>query len=333
MPRNCSRLLVASCLLLTVVAPSLHARDDDAVSSFDRLEPVRKEPGLFRHAEKATPSDQLAFADEQLARQRIRRAKKAYNDLVHLWHDTPEAAVAQRLYADLLLQEGRHQKAFEAYQYLIDHFAGQFDYNDVLAHQFQIANYIRTERHGGFFFFDGYAAPERALPLYEKIVRNGPTWSHTPEAQFYIGLIHEERKDYALAVPAFQTLELRFPQSDLVASAAFRRASTMYQLAQKSPRDEEQSQQALVALLGFRRRFPTDPNIDSVRRYEDVLKNRLASMSFERAEFYDKVAKRPKSAIIAYSDFINKFPKSVMRRQADNRIAALKKEIGETDEY
>lgn len=306
----------------------------DAASTHDDLgAPKRKHPGwLFHRAKKDTPEAQYAYAEKQLAKGNVRKAAKAFNALVHRWHDAPEAARAQRMFADLLVRRGKAEQAFEEYQYLMRYFAGTFPYQDTLETQFKLANAVRTERHADILFLPGFEDPGRAVPLYEQLVSNGPNWERAPEAQFNVGAIQEATGEPELAVVSYETLLLRYSRSDLAMEAAYRRAHTLYTLSKKSARDEDQCREALSALLGFMRNHPEDSHAEEAKTLAEELKQRLADMYFDRAIFYDKIAKKPKSAIIAYSDFANKFPTSDRRVIADERVAALQLQVERTHE-
>ncbi len=52
-------------------------------------------------------------------------------------------------------------------------------------------------------------------------------------------------------------------------------------------------------------------------------------MYYERAIYYDSIAHRPRAALIAYSDFIKKFPKSDRSEEVNGRIADLKAQLEE----
>lgn len=63
-----------------------------------------------------------------------------------------------------------------------------------------------------------------------------------------------------------------------------------------------------------------------------VLVDRLAALSFKKAEFYDTIAKRPDSAILAYTDFVRHYPQSAMAETARQRILELEQGQGATHE-
>lgn len=318
--------VLALLALLVVVAPARAQEDsfDRKPSKTDDDGMKKKRPGLFfHHTKKDTPAEQLAYAKKQQDKGHARAACKAYDALVHQWHETPEAAEAQHRYADLLLKRSKNEKAFDQYQYLVRYFAGTFPYQDVLETQFQIANAVRTDRHMDILFLPGYEDPPRAVPLYEKVVENGPNWDLAPEAQFYIGAIQEDDEDYEMAVVSYETLQLRYPASPYVEEAAYRRAHCLYKLSTRNARDEDQCREALTGMLAFQRNYPDNAHVKEAGTCTDELKKRLADLYYDRAIFYDKLAKKPKSAIIAYSDFIGKFPTSERRAAAEERLTVL----------
>lgn len=285
----------------------------------------RKSPGWFHRPEKATAEEQLEYADGLLASGRVKAALKAYYDVVCTWHESPQAPAAQFAYAKLVEGRGDAIEAFTEFQYLIDHFSGRFPFDEILDRQFRLANTVMTRPHGRFLF-GGYTAPEQALPLFEQIVKNGPRWKRASEAQFYIGVINEDNEEYDDAIKAYEEVQVSYPDSAQADEASFRRAQCLYTLANDSPRNEPCYRDALSALAMFERDHPSSPRAETARKLLDELKERLANLYFERAVFYDRKARRPKAAIIAYADFIRNFPASDLATQASERIDALKRE-------
>jgi len=286
--------------------------------------PDRKTPGWFFHCPAMTnATSQFEYANSLLQKGKTKAAMSEYDALVHRWGNAPEAAKAQREYARLLEESGYYKDAFDELQYLITYYGGQFPYDEALDHQFKIANYIMTTPEARWFF-GGVMAPERALPLFEKIVENGPTWKRSAEAEFNMGMINEETKDYEAASLAYETVERRYRGGDLARDAAFRRGCCLYLAAKQTPRDEKGYRDALSALVIFVRSYPGDNNIETAQKYIDELKESLAAMYYERADFYDRIEKKPEAAIIAYKDLIRSFPASEKAQRANERIEQLK---------
>jgi outer membrane protein assembly factor BamD (BamD/ComL family) len=289
----------------------------------------KKQRSLFHRPEKSTAADQLAFAAAQEKEGRFRTAKDAYDDLVHHWHDSREAPEAQLALARVLFKQAKYEKAFKAFQYLVDHYAGRFQYNEVLDYQHRIANQIMNDRWGDVLFMPGFEAPERALPLLNQIVVNGPNWDKAPGVRLTVGMIHEELKDYESAVTAYDAVEQHHARSPEAETAAFRKAHCLYILSEKTPRDEKRCRRALSAMASFLARHKQSPDRAEAEIYLAELKVRLAEMYYERALYYDEIVRRPASALIAYRDFLKKFPASDRAEAVFTRIEALEREVEE----
>lgn len=321
---------VALVLAAALTIPAL-AQDDDEFSEFDRgsKSAEKKRPSWFHGTKRDTAAEQFAYAESREAKGKHKKARRAYNALVHTWHDDARAGEAQYRYAKLLADAGKHEEAFEQFDYLLRFFSGTRPHQEILESQMGLAHAVRTDHYGDILFLPGFEDAGRAVALFEKVVSNGPNWERAPEAQFYAAAIQEADKDFELAVVSYETLLMRYPRSPYVPQAAYRRAHSLYQLALRHRRNEDQCREALSAMLMFGRQYPASEDAPEAARLGAELKQRLSSMYYERALYYDRIAKKPKSAIIAYSDFVQKFPTSDQRKEADERIATLQLELGQ----
>jgi TolA-binding protein len=294
--------------------------------------PQKKTPGwVFNRPAMDSAAAQIQYARSLLDKGRTRAAMNEYVALVHEWADSPEAPVAQFEYAKLLEERGKYKRAFDEFQYLIDFYVGQFPYEEVLEHQFKIANYMMTTKQAKWFF-GGIVALDRALPMFQKIVENGPNWGKAAEAEFYIGVINEDIKEYEAANLAYETVQRRYRGSDLAVDASFRRACCLYRSSKFTPRDEKGYRDAMSALSMFIRDYPSSKDMKTARLYLDELKETVASMYYERADYYDRIAKKPGAAIIAYNDLIRNFPASDKAQKATDRIEVLRAQMEKKNE-
>lgn len=316
-------------LAVLISGSSAFGQQHDMVMDEGPAATRKKGPGFFYRPGKDIPAEQLVYAQLLLKEGKARKARKQYAALVREWHDSTEAVEAQFAYAQLLMKAGKYGKAFDEFQYLFNHYVGMFQYDDVLQHQFNIANHLRTVRRGDWLFFPGFTSPERALPMLERIVENGPTWKGTPQAQYLVADIQYEMKEYEQAIVAYEVVQVRYPRSAFAPQAAFGRAICLYELAKRAKRDEEVSHKALVALLSFRRLHPDSPNVSISVQYARELKQRLAGTYYARALFYDRRGKHPKAALIAYTDFVRRFPTSDLAEDARDRIDDLEIQLSE----
>lgn len=302
-------------------APEPQAPDMDSAQKEVKVE--RKQPGFFHRPTKNTAAEQMAYATELRAGGYLRRAANEYLALVHSWHEAPEAPTAQFEAADTLMQRGRYARAFDEFQYLFEFFPGRFPYEKALESQFKIANAILEQRHMAFLGMTGFTDPQTALPLFRQLARNAPFWEHSAEVHFRIAWILEETGEERDAVDAYALVMQSYPESRFAGDAAFRRAMCLRSIARSCPRDESQCRAALSAFASYMRDFPKHAGREEAEQYRDQMNEQLATMYYDRALFYDKIAGRPKSAVIAYRDFLQKFPLSSKAPSVTDRIAEL----------
>jgi len=300
------------------------------VSENSGVEPDKKSHGwVFHHPDKESAEEQLALSQEQEHGGKLRSAKNSYNALIHEWHDTEEAVKAQSRLAHILFQQGKYKKAFKEFQYLVDHYVGQFRYNEVIDYQIKIANHVMGERWGDVLFMPGFKAPERALPLFEQIIINAPNLTVTPAVRLKIAGLYEEMKNYENAIVVYDAVQQYHGLSVEAETALFRKAYCLYVLAKKAPRDEKRCRLALSAFASFLSRYKMSPHRTDSEEYLEDLNIRLSNMYYNRALFYDEVRKRPESALIAYRDFLKKFPGSESAQMVYARIVELEKQVKE----
>lgn len=276
---------------------------------------------------KKNPIDQLAYADDLFAQGSLKKAGKAYKALAVTWPGSPEAVPAQLRYARSLDARGKTEKAFDAYQMLMEANAGGFPYDDVLKRQFEIAHEVMNKRRGRILLFGGFKAPERAVPLFEKVVQNGPRSPFAAEAQFLAGRAYELSEQYELAVVSYMTAQHRYPLTPFAEKAAFGRARSLYRLSEESPNDEEALEQAWAGVVLFLNNYPQAEDADVAKAYRDTLLSRRSRMAYDKAVFYDKLAKKPAAALQAYRSFVTMYPRSEWAALAQTRIDQLAPQV------
>ena len=110
---------------------------------------------------------------------------------------------------------------------------------------------------------------------------------------------------YEEAIAAYLTAQNRYPASGLAEEAGFKAALCYYRLTLENPNDEQLLENAWAALSVFLTRYPASekaPEADSRRK---ELFNRRAALAYRRACFYDRIARRPEAALVAYRTFIH----------------------------
>ncbi len=285
----------------------------------------RKQSSFWRRPAENDAAAQLDLVRDFFARGKYRRAARAADALVRAWHDSPEAVEAQRLLARAYEEGGRYRRAFEAYRYLIDFFAGRFPYEAAVEGQFAIADkiYARMESRR---FFGGDRAEVR--DLFRQILRNAPQGARAAESQMKIGLLYEEDGKDAEAIMAYEQLLSRYPRSPEAPMAAFYAARCRYRMALRYGRDETLAIQALSSVNALLREYPDHPERAAIAGYAAELHSKLAAHHFERAVFYDRVRRNPAAARIAYAEFLRRFPDDPLAEKARRRLTEIPEPSG-----
>lgn len=281
---------------------------------------------FFRGPAQDNPTDQFAYAQSLHERGRLRRAGRHYRLLVRHWPAANEAPDAQLAYARVLEERGRLARAVDELDRLAELYVGQFPHEVALQKKFAIAERMIEERRGQWFIFPGFNASERAIPVLESIVRMGPRWERSPQAQLMIGQIQEENGHREEAVLAFERVETRYPRSPEAEEAAFARARVLMDLADRYPRDQDTLDAAFTTLALILQQFPEAENAETAASHLRDLHERRASMVYNRALFYDRIARRPMAAEIVYERLLANFPDSELAASARARLDELQKE-------
>lgn len=319
-----SLLAVSAALAQDSYRPQAQAFENTTSTGPEVLD--KKTSSIFRRPAKDTPAEQLAYAQALEAENRTKQAASQYNALVHRWHQSEEAPLAQFSFARILYERGSYERAFKEFQYVVQFFPGLFDYNEILDYQLRIANQIMGKRWGTFGIFHGFESPERALPLFETIIANAPNWSKTPAIGLTIAMIHENQKDYEKAAAAYESVVQAHPGSEEAQTAAFRKGTCLADESDKTTRDEQNCRNALSALASFVAAYPqSDKRAEAEARME-TLKARLEEMYYRRARYYDKIEKRPVSALVSYREFMKRFPGSTRIPAILERIEVLERQ-------
>jgi len=311
-------------LILTISAAILSGGTVEGREPFEQTAPQRKGMEVFAKPKKSNPGEQFIFANELEAAGKTEAAIKQYRYLVLKWPEVDEAPRAQLKRAQLLEKVGKPEDAFEVYQQLINKYAGLFPYEEVLQRQFAIAEAIETSR-GKFLGIATFRTPERSLPLYRAIVGNAPSWEKSGLAQFRVGEILKEQRKYEEAIPAYETTEAKFPDTPYARKAAYGKALCLLEISKENPHDAAALNNAFAAFNRYLQKFPGSDKSKAAFATRDDLRDKLAESYFNKAQFYDRIAEKPRAALFAYRELLTHFPTSRWTEKANSRIAFLSK--------
>jgi outer membrane protein assembly factor BamD (BamD/ComL family) len=181
-----------------------------------------------------------------------------------------------------------------------------------------------TRRTLQFWGMPGFRSPEKAIPLFQSIVENAPESDRAAELQYRVGVLQEEDKAYNDAIRSFAAVQSNYPKSTFAADAAFRKARCMQVLAVRRRNNEKGLREAAAAFQDYLNRYPAHAHEAAATEARNALNERLATLYWARAVFYDEAAKEPHAAMMAYLELVENFPEASMADAARQRAEELK---------
>jgi len=288
---------------------------------------VEEEPSrglhLFNRPKQKDAAKQWTYVRDLERKGKIKAASNQALALRIFWPYSAEAPAAQLLHARLLEQRGQLQASFDAYQFLVEHYVGHFEFDAVIEAQMYLAKTLMDQRKGKFLFLPGFTAPERAIPLFEKIVASAPEWRGAAEAYYLIGVAHDRVFEYHEAIDAFFTTMNRFPDSAFSERAAYDQAQCHIKLSKEAPHDKRAIETALAACELYLQRYPASTHRTQIEADLHMLKAQQIENAYSLALYYDRILKKPNPALIEYTEFVALYPNAPQAAEARTRIAQL----------
>lgn len=316
------RSFVLLALLFTVAlpyrsfAPLVFRPDEGWV-----YEKVGEEGGKWR---RARAKEQLEVAQAALDKKDFDTAEKASRRVISQWPASDYAPRAAYLVGRTLEAQKKDEKAFQAYQKVIEKYPKITEYEEVLQRQYEIANrFLGGQWFKLYGLIPFFPSMDKTADMYSKIIRNGPYSEVAPQAQLSIGSAREKQKDFAAAVKAYEIAADRYHDRPKVAADALFKAGLAYsKSAQTAEYDRSAAGLAIAAFTDFKTLFPDDPRVAEADKIIGTLKTEQARGDFEIAQFYEK-RKRWESARIYYGAVLREDPNSPYEKTARERIERI----------
>lgn len=303
-------------ILLSLLSPVWGETYEESIES-ERSFPLLGGPT------KEGPAAQWEIVRNFVDRDKLKAAIKHAGYLVDTWPDHPRAVDAQRLKADLFFAREQYRESFDAYQGLIDSYAGLFNYGEVLEQQLEAARKLETKIYKAFFGLSTYKQPTEAIPLYRQLLTNAPHMQEAPRILHDMGGIYLRKSRFDEAIQEFRLLEQRYPDSPLAEEAAFKRAEAFAKKAAGNPTDIRPVEGELATLTHILVTYPGSERLEEVRMKRREVYDLLAENRYEQARFYEEKMRRPEAAVVSYHSLLEQFPDSEWTENARERILAL----------
>jgi outer membrane protein assembly factor BamD (BamD/ComL family) len=274
--------------------------------------------------------DQLEVALAALDENNHDLALKAARRTVRVWPFSDYAPQAQFVIGRCYEANGQDEKAFAAYQAVLEKYPKIENHQEILSRQYQIASRFLA---GQWIKLWGYVpffpSMDKTADMYTKIVKNGPYSDIAPKAQMDLGAAREKQSNFALAVKAYERAADRYNDRKEVAADALFKAGLAYnKQAKTSEYDQSIAAQAIATFIDFMALFPSDARVPEAQQLIASLKTEQARGSYATAKFYEKNRKWD-GAKIYYNEVLIKDPQSRLASAARERIDALNKQTGQ----
>lgn len=276
---------------------------------------------------KTRAKDQLDVAQASFDQKDFGTAMKAARRTVTQWPFSDYAPQAQYLLARCYEAKGQDEKAFKAYQKLIERYPKIDNYDDIITSQFRIANrYLAGQWFKVWNYIPAFPSMDKTIKMYEQVIKNGPYSEVAPVAQMNIGTAHENRriKDYPGAAKAYERAADRYSEQKVGVDALYKVGQAYTKQAKTAEYDQSIAAQAIATFTDFATLHPEDARVPEALKHIDELKTEQARGSFEIARYYDKHG-RWRGALIYYNEVLLKDPNSPFAEAARLRIDTLKK--------
>ncbi|HWI56960.1 MAG TPA: outer membrane protein assembly factor BamD [Bacillota bacterium] len=269
--------------------------------------------------------EQLEVAQTAFDKHDYNLALKAARRVDRVWPLSDYAPQAQQLVGRCYEVKGRDERAFKEYQKLVEKHPKFPAYQEVLQHQFAIANKFLDGKWFRLWGVIPFCSMERTAGMYEKIVKNGPYSEVGPQAQLKLGAAREKQSDYPLAAKAYETAADRYHDRPQVAAEALYKEGHAYKKqAQTAEYDQNTAGQAIATFTDFMTLYPNDSRVPETQKIIAGLKTEQARGNFQIARFYEKY-KKWNGALIYYNEVLLQDPNSPYAAEARQRIDELKK--------
>ena len=270
--------------------------------------------------------EQLDVAQEAFDKKDYALALKAARRVARVWPFSDYAPQAQYLVGRSLEERKQDEKAFKAYQTLIEKYPKSANYEEVLQRQFTIANrYLAGQWFRLWGYIPFFPSMDKTVAMYEKLIKNGPHSEVAPKAQMNIGAAREKQEEFPEAVKAYETAADRYhDRKQVAADALFKAGEANLKQAKTAEYDQSIAGRAIASFTDFMTLYPDDPRVPVAREKIAALRTEQARGNYLVARYYEK-RKRWDGALVYYNEVLIRDPQSQYADEARRRIEELKK--------
>ncbi|HVK59251.1 MAG TPA: outer membrane protein assembly factor BamD [Candidatus Kapabacteria bacterium] len=274
--------------------------------------------------------DQLDVAQQAFEKKNFKLSTKAARRVVRIWPFSDYAADAQFLVGRSYEERAKDEKAFKAYQELIEKYPKATKYDEVVKRQYDIANrYLAGQWFKLWGVIPFFPSMDKTVQMYEKLLKNGPYSEVAPSAQMSIGTAREKQSDFPAAVKAYEAAADKYhDRKEVSADAVYKAGMAYLKQAKTAEYDQSIAGHAISTFTDFMTLHPRDPRVTEAQKHIATLKMEQARGSMIVARFYEK-KRQWDGALVYYNEVLIRDPQSEYAEEAKQRIEQIKQRIEE----
>jgi len=266
--------------------------------------------------------EQFEYASSLEAQGKYKEARAAYSALVRRWPFSFFADDAQFKIGWCLEKLGDFDRAFNAYQVVVDKYPGSEYFEQSIERQFAIANTYFAGEPQRVLNVPLPPSFERTIKKYQQIIKNAPHGRLAPAAQLRIGMCYQAMRRWSLAVDSFQKVIDYYYNSEEIDDAYYQIAASWFNASNESGYDAAAAEKAYDAFRDFLRLFPNSELAPQARENLNAIQARQSEGTLGIARFYES-QKKWNAAEIYYNEVISRFPESQDANYARERLVAI----------
>jgi outer membrane protein assembly factor BamD len=255
---------------------------------------------------------------------KLEEAYHAYRSLVKTWPLSPNSPEAQYRAATMLYKLYDFQRAYKEFQRCVEDYPDSEHFNEILKYQYDIACLFLLGERQKLWKIPTLPSMDKAVEMFEQVIKNGPYSQVAPLAQLKIGFAREKQHQWEGAVKAYQDLIRKYPKSDLADDAQFQIGYAYMMASKEADYDQTYTNRSIIGFQDYITKYPKSEKLEQANENLHKLKQEQARGLMRIAEFYDG-NKKYESALIYYNLVIQRFPKAEVTKQASIRADELKK--------
>ncbi|MFH0796947.1 MAG: tetratricopeptide repeat protein [Candidatus Omnitrophota bacterium] len=267
-----------------------------------------------KYAAKETPEAQFAWAEEYVIKRDYSTAIRKLEQLIQVFPNSPLAARTQYRMGELYQMAGDWEKAFKAYQKVVNNYPGSEFVTSAISRQFSIGE-AQTAKESGRFSFLRTDHSE----ILGEVVDSAPYAPEAEKALYDLGHHQVRRGNFSESIKTFERLVKNYPDSLFAEKAELETAQAEVELYRRQENSDDLLFSASNRLATFLMKYPQGKYRVPAERLYRQTREMLAEKVFEIARFYQK-GENPKAAKIYYQKIFAEYPETSVAKKAKSLL-------------